>query len=160
MKDQKIRDKLLRVLGHVIFSLDGATADTYNQVRIGSDFDRVISNIEAFCQSRLVIAAGPDAFAFLPHDNGGARVLTHRQYSAGGDICILQQIEGDKAVIVRGFGVVKNFAQLGQMTWTQKMVDVAKSLRRQNGQRLRFNLENGLAVQGHCTDMIGRNFSV
>ena len=53
IKDQKIRDKLLRVLGHVIFSLDGATAKTYNQVRIGADFDRVIANIEAFCQSRL-----------------------------------------------------------------------------------------------------------
>lgn len=53
MKDQKTRDKLLRVLGHVIFSLDGATAKTYNEVRIGSDFDRVIANIEAFCQSRL-----------------------------------------------------------------------------------------------------------
>ncbi|MEE2886277.1 MAG: radical SAM protein [Planctomycetota bacterium] len=53
MKDQKTRDKLLRVLGHVIFSLDGATAETYNQVRIGADFDRVVANIEAFCASRL-----------------------------------------------------------------------------------------------------------
>jgi radical SAM protein with 4Fe4S-binding SPASM domain len=53
MKDKRTREQLLRVLGHVTFSLDGATAETYNSIRIGSDFDRVMANIRAFCSRRL-----------------------------------------------------------------------------------------------------------
>jgi MoaA/NifB/PqqE/SkfB family radical SAM enzyme len=53
MKDKRNREQLLRVLGNVTFSLDGATAETYNSIRIGSDFDRVMANIRAFCARRL-----------------------------------------------------------------------------------------------------------
>ncbi len=53
MKDNKLREQLLRVLGHITFSMDGATADTYNHVRIGADYDRVLDNIRSFCSRRL-----------------------------------------------------------------------------------------------------------
>lgn len=53
LRDKRTREQLLRVLGHVIFSLDGATAATYNAIRIGADFDRVMANINGFCSRRL-----------------------------------------------------------------------------------------------------------
>ena len=53
MKGDRFRERLLRALGHVTFSLDGATAATYNSLRIGSDFDRVMGNIRAFCSLRM-----------------------------------------------------------------------------------------------------------
>ncbi len=56
LKDKRTREQLLRVLGHVIFSLDGATAETYNAIRIGADFDRVMANINAFCSRRMEMA--------------------------------------------------------------------------------------------------------
>jgi hypothetical protein len=34
--------------------------------------------------------------ALLAHDDRGAGVLAHRQHAAGGDVGVLQQIEGDE----------------------------------------------------------------
>lgn len=53
MRGDKMRDRLLRTLAHVHFSIDGATAATYNKIRIGSDFDRVMGNIRDFCEARM-----------------------------------------------------------------------------------------------------------
>ncbi|MEQ8765420.1 MAG: SPASM domain-containing protein [Planctomycetota bacterium] len=53
MHDEKLRNRLLDVLEMITFSMDGATKETYDAVRVGADFDRVLANIEAFCQRRL-----------------------------------------------------------------------------------------------------------
>ncbi len=53
MHDAKLRERLLDVLELITFSIDGATKETYDAVRVGADFDRVMANIEAFCARRL-----------------------------------------------------------------------------------------------------------
>ncbi len=85
-----------------------------------------ISVARALAQGRLVVAIGDDARALLAHDDGGAGVLAHRQHAAGGDIGVLEEIEGDELVVVAGFLVVEDAAQLLQMPRPQIMVDVAE----------------------------------
>jgi hypothetical protein len=54
----------------------------------------------------------------------GAGVLAHRQHAAGGDVGVLQEVEGDELVVVGGFLVFEDVAQLLQMPRPQIMVDV------------------------------------
>lgn len=53
MKESKFREKLLRTLGLVTFSMDGATRDTYNSVRTGAEFNEVVDNIRRFAERRM-----------------------------------------------------------------------------------------------------------
>ena len=80
----------------------------------------------AFGKRRLVVAVGDDVAALLAHDDRGAGVLAHRQHAAGGDVGVLQEVEGDELVVVAGFLVVEDRAQLLQMPRAQVMVDVAE----------------------------------
>ncbi len=52
MRDSKFREKLLRTLGLVTFSIDGSCRETYNSIRTGADFDEVIDNITKFAERR------------------------------------------------------------------------------------------------------------
>lgn len=52
MKESSFREKLIRALGAITFSLDGATRLTYNSIRTGADFDVVVDNITRFCDLR------------------------------------------------------------------------------------------------------------
>jgi radical SAM protein with 4Fe4S-binding SPASM domain len=45
-------------LDQIIVSLDGATAETYNRIRIGSNYNRVIRNIETFLEIRQRMGRG------------------------------------------------------------------------------------------------------
>jgi radical SAM protein with 4Fe4S-binding SPASM domain len=53
MKESRFREKLLKTLGLVTFSIDGATRETYNSVRTGAEFNEVIDNITRFSQARM-----------------------------------------------------------------------------------------------------------
>ena len=53
MRENRFREKLLRTLETVIFSIDGATRETYNSIRTGADFDEVMDNIRRFAMRRL-----------------------------------------------------------------------------------------------------------
>ena len=99
----------------------------------------------AFAQGRLVVAVGDDVRALLAHDDGGAGVLAHRQHAAGGDVGVLEEIEGDELVVVAGFLVVEDVAQLLQMPRPQIMVDVAERGLRQRPQRLARHHQHVLA---------------
>jgi radical SAM protein with 4Fe4S-binding SPASM domain len=55
MKESRFREKLLKTLGLVTFSIDGATRETYNSVRTGADFDEVLDNITRFSQARMAM---------------------------------------------------------------------------------------------------------
>ena len=61
----------------------------------------------------LVVAFGPHLMSLLAHDDGGASVLAHRQNPTSGDIGVFEHVERDEAVVVRGFRVVEDAAQLG-----------------------------------------------
>jgi len=47
LDEGKIRDLYKAGLDYLIISIDGATAETYNGIRRGGDFNRLVSNIEA-----------------------------------------------------------------------------------------------------------------
>ncbi|MCA8944080.1 MAG: SPASM domain-containing protein, partial [Planctomycetes bacterium] len=53
MKESRFREKLLKTLELVTFSIDGATRDTYNSIRTGADFDEVLDNIRRFAARRM-----------------------------------------------------------------------------------------------------------
>jgi MoaA/NifB/PqqE/SkfB family radical SAM enzyme len=53
MKESRFREKLLRCLELVTFSMDGATKATYESVRQGASYDEVVNNITRFCDRRL-----------------------------------------------------------------------------------------------------------
>jgi hypothetical protein len=63
-------------------------------------------------------------------------VLAHRQHAAGGDVGVLEEIEGDEFVVVGGLGVVEDGAQLLEMPWPQQMIDVGKRGLRKDAQRV------------------------
>ena len=63
----------------------------------------------------FVISPNPDVLALFRHDDRRACILTHRQNAARCDIGVLQKIQCDEAVIVRGFGILQDLSQLLQM---------------------------------------------
>jgi len=51
--DEEKANRLLDLgIDHLAISLDGATAETYEKIRVGADFENVISNIDRFCTLR------------------------------------------------------------------------------------------------------------
>ena len=58
------------------------------------------------------------------------------KHAAGGDGRVLQQVEGDEAVVVAGLRIVEDGAQLGEVIGPQEVGDVAHRLRGQPGDRL------------------------
>lgn len=47
--NSRVRRAMDLVPLHFIFSLDGITKETYESIRIGADFDRVMENVDRFC---------------------------------------------------------------------------------------------------------------
>ena len=114
----------------------------------------------ALAQGGFVVAVADDVAAFLAHDDRGAGVLAHRQYAAGGDVGILEEIERDEFVVVAGFGVVEDIAQLLQMARPQIMVDVAESGLAERPQRLARHHQHVLAQHLLDPHPIGRDLLV
>src|SRR5690606_1013499 len=52
----RIEALLERIPFSFIFSIDGITKSTYESIRVGADFDRVMANVERFC--RYVVDRG------------------------------------------------------------------------------------------------------
>jgi MoaA/NifB/PqqE/SkfB family radical SAM enzyme len=51
--DEEKANRLLDLdIDHLAISLDGATPETYQKIRVGADFENVISNIDRFCTLR------------------------------------------------------------------------------------------------------------
>ena len=95
----------------------------------------------------LVAAAGDDILTLLSHHDRGAGVLTHREDAAGGDVRVLQEIEGDELVVGGGFFVVEDFAQLGEVARSQEMGDVAHRGVCQRRERARLHAKKGRAAR-------------
>jgi radical SAM protein with 4Fe4S-binding SPASM domain len=52
MKESKFREKLVKQLELITFSMDGATRETYNSIRTGAEFNEVVDNITRFTDLR------------------------------------------------------------------------------------------------------------
>jgi hypothetical protein len=102
-------------------------------------------------RQRLVIAAlGPDPAALLGHDDRGAGVLAHRQYAAGCNVGVLQEVDGDK----RSFSVASGSSRIaasclrwpGRSRWLMS----PKAVSDKKPQALRIDREDFLAAK--CLD--------
>ena len=119
-----------------------------------------VSVARAFRERGLVVAVGDDVAALLAHDDRGAGVLAHRQHAAGGDVGVLQEIEGDELVVVAGFLVVQDRAQLLQVPRAQIVIDVAEGGLRQRPQRLARHHQHVLAKHLLDPHALGRDLLV
>ena len=54
----------------------------------------------------------------------------------GGDVGVLEQLQGDEAVVGRGLGVVEDGGQLGEVAGPEQVGDVAHGLAREQRQGL------------------------
>jgi MoaA/NifB/PqqE/SkfB family radical SAM enzyme len=52
LNEEKANRLLDLGIDHLAVSLDGATAETYEKIRVGADFENVISNVDRFCTLR------------------------------------------------------------------------------------------------------------
>lgn len=50
--EEKIRELIEAGLDRVIFSMDGATKETYENIRVGADYDKLVNNVKLFSQLR------------------------------------------------------------------------------------------------------------
>jgi MoaA/NifB/PqqE/SkfB family radical SAM enzyme len=63
--DQKIADELIRLkIDSVYASIDAASKDTYEKIRLGGDFGRVIENVRYFIEAKKLNGAPLTAFNF------------------------------------------------------------------------------------------------
>ena len=92
-----------------------AVAEVARQVRL----------VDAAGDGGLVAATGEHELPLLRLHDGGARVLAHRQDPTGGDVRVLQQVEGHEPVVRARFRIVDDGAQLLEMTGPEQMGDVA-----------------------------------
>ena len=86
----------------------------------------LVGLLDAEAEGPLVVAAGEHPLAALAHHDRGAGVLAHRQHAAGRDVGVLQQVEGDEAVVGRRLGVVEDPAQLREVGGPQPVGDVVE----------------------------------
>ncbi len=108
--------------------------------------------VDAARHGLRVIGTGQHPLGLLAHDNGRAGVLAHGEHATGGDVDVLEQVQCDKAVVARRFGIVDNPAQLLQVCGPQVVADVVHRRRGQRGDRGRIDLEELPAV-----DLEGRD---
>ena len=113
--------------------------------------------VDALADPLGVVGAGEHALGLLAHHDRGAGVLAHRQHAAGGDVDVLQQVEGDEPVVARGLGVVDDPAQLGEVGGAQVVRDVVHRLGGQRADRLGLHLEEGPTVDLDGADALGRD---
>ena len=109
---------------------------------------------------RLVAAAGEHELTLLRLDDRRARVLAHRQHAARRDGGVLQQVEGDEAVVVARLRVVEDLAQLGQVIGPEEVGDVAHRRRGERGDRLGLDLQEPTGRRVERGDAVRRDQAV
>lgn len=90
----------------------------------------------------MVVAVSLNEAPLLGDDNGRAGVLAHGQDAARRDIRVLQQIEGDELFVRRHLRIIKDAAELREMTRAKQMVDVDERLLAEKTDRLAIDDQN------------------
>ncbi len=96
---------------------------------------------DALGKGLLVDALREDVLSALRADDRSAGVLTHREDAAGGDVGVLEEVEGDELVVVAGLFVVEDVAQLLQVRGAQVVRDVVHCGLGEQGQRFGRDLQ-------------------
>jgi hypothetical protein len=107
------------------------------------------------CDRLLVASAGEDELALLALHDRRTGVLAHRQHAAGGDVGVLQEVEGDEAVVVAGLRVVEDVAQLLEVAGAQQVGDVAHRLAGDAGERGRLDPQEPALGRVEGRDALG-----
>src|SRR6266508_1715146 len=108
----------------------------------------------------FVVAVGEDQAARLAHDDGGAGVLAHGQYAAGGDIGILEEIVGDELVVVARLRVLDDGAQLLEVPRAQQMVDIGERRLGEQAQRLALDDDELVLARAFHPHAVGVELTV
>ena len=122
--------------------------------------ERGVGVLDARADRLGVVDAGEHALGLLAHHDRGAGVLAHRQYAAGGDVEVLEQVEGDEAVVARRLGVIDDAAQLGEVGRSQVVADVVNRLGREPPDRFGVDAQEHLAVGLERADALGGHQAV
>jgi hypothetical protein len=115
--------------------------------------------VDAAREHLLVVALGPHALALFAHDDGGAGVLAPGEDHPGGDVGVLEKLEGDETVVAGRLGVLEDVGELLQVARAEEMRDVRHALLRDEAERLGLNLEHALAHHLVHADVIGRDLA-
>ena len=113
-----------------------------------------IGVIHALTQRRFVAAAGPDALAFLTHNDCRTGILTGGQDAFRRNFGVAQELQGNVLIVLAGFRIVKNGGNLLLMRRTQHKRGVVESLLRQQGQGLWLDFQHFLTVELGNGDML------
>ena len=110
--------------GQVIASVDFVVHGEWSHLAV-TKVAREVRVVHASSNCFFVAVATEYELTFFTFDNCRARVLTHRQNSACCNCGVLQKIECNETIVVAGFGIIKNVAQLLQVSWAQEVCNVA-----------------------------------
>jgi hypothetical protein len=108
----------------------------------------------------LIITISEDHVTALAHDDGGARVLARGQNHARRDVRILQELKGDKAVVISSLGVLKDVGQLLEVAGTEKVTNLEHGLLGKKTESLGLNLKELLTVNSNSADVVRRELLV
>ena len=114
----------------------------------------VVGVVDAPRQRLGVVGEGEDVLPLVADGDGGAGVLAPRQHAAGGDVGVLEQLQGDEAVVVRRFRVFEDGGQLPEMAAAQQVGHVVHGLAGDQRQRLRRHLQDLAAAKSGRGDVI------
>src|SRR3954453_17512990 len=106
---------------------------------------RRVGVVDATGQVLLVAAVSQHMPAALGTHDGRTCVLAHRQNPAGGDVGVLQQVEGHETVVGRSIRVVEDPTQLGQVARPQQVGDGAHGGAGKQRERLALHLQEPAA---------------
>ena len=115
--------------------------------------------VDAAREHLLVVAVGPHALALLSHDDGGAGILAPGEDHPGGDVGVLEKLEGDETVVAGRLGVLEDVGELLQVARAEEMRDVRHALLRDEAERLGLDLEHAPAHHLVHADVIGRDLA-
>ena len=115
---------------------------------------------DAVGEVALVVPLREHVLAALAHDDRRAGVLAHRQDAAGGDVGVLQQVEGDEPVVRARLGVVEDPLELGEVAGPQQVLDVLHGGEGEGPERLGLDGEERAVTERDLPDALGRDEAV
>ena len=160
-------------LGHeqqlVGVAVDGRDLDLRGQVRLGVDLvphgergQLAVAQVVALVgvehaagDGLLVAAAGEHELALLALDDGGAGVLAHGQHAARRDAGVLEEVEGDEAVVGRRLGILEDAAELTEVAGPEIVGDLVHGQCREPGEDLGFDREEAVTAGREAADAVG-----
>mmetsp|Transcript_24775 Transcript_24775/g.58881 ORF Transcript_24775/g.58881 Transcript_24775/m.58881 type:complete len:306 (+) Transcript_24775:1057-1974(+) len=117
--------------------------------------------IDSLRDVRLILPISDHLEPALAHADPSPGVLAAGEDHASSDVCVLEQLERDEAVVVGGLRVLEDVGQGLEMRRAEEMRDVDHGLPGQQAQRLRFHLEVLLTARAvHHRDVVACQFAV